>query len=104
VKKSTFVEEAPQQRWNDMQQMISDYDTLERNLKDLRTVLACICHQQEDLRLTVPFDALKAVPHDAQLEVSVDRVHGNYEFKLILADAPAGSEGTGLTGDDKIPS
>jgi hypothetical protein len=102
VKKTKFVD-APAQRWNDMAAMVSDYDTLERNLKDLRTVLACICHQQEDLRLTVPFDALKAVPHDAQLEVTVDRVHGNYEFKLILADAPAAGEGAGLTGDDKIP-
>ena len=99
MKKTTFVE-APKQRWSDMDKMISDYDTLERNLKDLRTVLACICHQQPDLALTVPFDALKAVPHDAQLEVSVDRVHGNYEFKLVLADPPAPAEGTSLPGND----
>jgi hypothetical protein len=92
MKKTTFIE-APKQRWTDMEAMVTDYDTLERNLKDLRTVLACICHQQDDLRLTVPFDALKAVPKDAQLEVSVDRVHGNYEFKLILAEVPSTASG-----------
>jgi hypothetical protein len=75
-----------------MERMISDYDTLERNLKDLRTVLTCIALQQEDLTLSVPFTALEAIKPGTELEVSVDRVHGNFVFKAILPpEAPGGS-------------
>jgi hypothetical protein len=72
--------------WPGMDQMITDYNTLERNLRDMRTVIACICLQQDDKTFSVPFDELKKVPNDAELEVSVDRVHGNYVFTLVGAD------------------
>lgn len=72
--------------WPGMDQMISDYNTLERNLRDLRTVIACICLQQDDKTFSVPFEELKKVPKDAELEVAVDRVHGNYVFTLIGTD------------------
>lgn len=86
--------------WPGMNQMISDYNSLEQNLRDLRTVLACICMQQDDKTFSVPFSELRKVPSDIQLEVSVDNVHWNYVFKLfdkngnqlglhIFADAPA---------------
>jgi SAM-dependent MidA family methyltransferase len=70
-----------------MERMISDYDTLERNLRDLRAVLTCIALQQDDLTLSVPFTALESVPKGTELEVSVDKVHGNFVFKAILPQA-----------------
>jgi hypothetical protein len=80
--------QAPSKRvWPGMERMISDYDTLEKNLRDLRTVLTCIALQQEDLTLSVPFSALESVPKGTELEVSVDRTHGNFVFRAIINDA-----------------
>lgn len=101
-------------RWHDNNAMIRDFDNLEQNLRDLRTALACICMQQDDKTFSVPFSELVKVPKDAELEVAVDRTHGNYVFRLldkngnplglnIFADQPAVPEGTGLPGDDHVP-
>lgn len=91
MKKTDYTTvDAPAPRWTDMEKMVSDFDTLERNLRDLRTVLSCIAYQQADHVLSVPFDALKAVPAGSELEVSVDRVHGNFVFRYI---APSQSSG-----------
>lgn len=70
--------------WPGMDQMISDYATLEKTLKDLRNVLAVIAYQQEDKILTVPVTALEAMPKGCQLEVSFDSAHGNYNFKCVV--------------------
>lgn len=82
----TVTIEAPVPRWTDMEKMVSDYDTLERNLRDLRAVLSCICLQQDDRTLNVPFDSLSDMPKGIELEVSVDRVRGNFIFKVITPD------------------
>ena len=93
--------EAPSRRvWPGMDQMISDYDTLEKSLRDLRNVLAVIAYQQEDKILTVPVSALEDLPKGCQLEVSFDAAHSNYNFKCIIPlDETATPEGPGLTGD-----
>jgi hypothetical protein len=79
--------------WPGMDQMISDYDTLERSLRDLRNVLAVIAWQQEDKTLSVPFTALEAMPAGVALEVSIDRVCGNYNFRAIPpAESPSESD------------
>jgi len=83
-----------------MERMISDYDTLEKNLRDLRTVLTCIALQQEDLTLSVPFIALEAIKKGTELEVSVDRLHGNFVFKAIL---PPATEGESQEENDPLP-
>lgn len=83
-----------------MDQMISDYNTLERNLRDMRTVIACICLQQDDRTFSVPFDELKKVTPEMELEVAVDCVHGNYVFTLV--GGAAVPEGAGLAGDDHV--
>lgn len=97
-------------RWHDSSAMIRDFDNLERNLRELRTVIAAICMQQSDKTFTVPFVELAKVPTTIQLEVAVDRVHGNFVFSLVGEDGiplrgePAVGEGTGLTGDDHVAS
>jgi hypothetical protein len=87
-----------------MERMISDYDTLEKNLRDLRTVLTCIALQQEDLTLSVPFTALEAIKPGTELEVSVDRVHGNFVFRAIIANGNQQTqpEDTG-PGENPVP-
>jgi hypothetical protein len=87
MKKTDFTTvDVPTKRWTDMDKMVSDFDALERNLRDLRTILTLICLQQDDKTLNVPLSALLALPAGTQLEVSVDRIHGNYVFKAIPAD------------------
>lgn len=77
--------EAPSRRvWPGMDKMISDYDTLERNLRDLRNILAVIAYQQEDHILTIPVSYLEELPPGCELEASFDRAHEQYNFKCIL--------------------
>jgi hypothetical protein len=77
-----------------MDKMISDYDTLEKSLRDLRNILAVIAYQQEDKILTVPVSALEEMPKGCTLEVSFDSAHGNYNFKCVLpSDLTADREG-----------
>jgi hypothetical protein len=76
--------------WPGMDQMIADFDALEKNLKDLRTVLAVIAYNQDDHLLTVPVNALQGLPKGSELEVSFDRELSQYNFKLILQ--PIGDE------------
>src|ERR1700675_4481142 len=79
--------------WPGMDQMISDYDKLEKMLRDTRNILACIAWQQDDKTLTVPVAALQELPPGCELEVSYDRVHENYNFTVILAGGiPAGNQ------------
>jgi|SRR5882672_6255513 len=66
--------------------MVNDYASLERNLRELRTILAVICLQQDDKCLTVPFSALSDLPAGVELEVSVDRINSAFQFSLIGAD------------------
>jgi hypothetical protein len=82
--------------WPGMDQMISDYDSLEKSLRDLRTVLAVIAWQQDDRTLSVPFVALVDLPAGVELEVSVDRTHGNYVFKAIPPESLAGGDVGGV--------
>src|ERR1700675_3242665 len=100
MKKTTFPAGSTQQRWTDMNKMVSDCNTLEKNLKDLRTVLAVIAYNQDDHLLTVPVKALQELPKGSELEVSFDSVHGNYNFRLVLSDAAPATESPGLTPDD----
>lgn len=81
--------------WPGMDQMISDYNTLERNLRELRTILTCIALQQDDKQLEVPFSAIAALPPGTELEVSIDQVHSNYVFKCVL---PEGDENVAVAG------
>lgn len=87
--------------WQDTKAMITDYDTLVRNLNDMRTVLACIAMQQEDMTLQIPFEALRACT-GVTLEVTVDSLYGNFIFKAVLADVPAVPEGSGLAANDHV--
>ena len=84
-----------------MERMISDYDTLERHLRDMRIVLTCIALQQDDLTLSVPFTALESVPQGTELEVSVDKVHGNFVFRAILS--PATEASSPANNDRELP-
>lgn len=83
-------------------QVIEDMDKISRDLHDIKTVIACICWQQDDKTLQVPFDALAAMPKGIELEISVDRVHGNYVFACILPNEPAVPVGAGLPLNDEI--
>jgi hypothetical protein len=67
-----------------MKEVVDDITKIERDLRDVRTVLCLIAYQQDDKTLHVPFAALEAMPKGLELEISVDRVHGNYEFKCVL--------------------
>lgn len=69
-----------------MEQMITDYESLEKSIRDMRNVLAVIAYQQDDHILTVPVSALRALPSGCELEVSYDAAHEQYNFKVILAD------------------
>jgi hypothetical protein len=77
--------------WPGMEQMISDYESLEKSIRDMRNVLAVIAYQQEDHILSVPVSALQALPAGCELEVSFDRAHDNYNFKCIVPQ-PKGDE------------
>ena len=72
--------------------MVSDYANLERNLRELRTILAVICLQQDDKCLTIPFRVLKELPAGVELEVTVDHAADAFQFKLVGLD-PALGEG-----------
>lgn len=90
--------------WPGMDQMISDYNTLERDLRDLKTVFCCIAYQQDDKILHVPATALAEMPKGIELSITFDRTHDNYVFKCILPGVPvdgAPSESTETTGADK---
>lgn len=111
MERSKRVDVPSRRVWPGMDQMISDYDKLEKMLRDTRTILACIAWQQPDKVLSVPVSALQEMPAGCELEVSFDRVHDNYNFAVILADgipagnqldAPAAAEGTGLATDDHV--
>lgn len=67
-----------------MKQVIDDFDKIARDLNDVKTVICCIAFQQDDRTLSVPFSSLAAMPKGIELEISADRVHGNYVFKAIL--------------------
>lgn len=84
-------------------QVIEDMDRISRDLQDVKSVLCCIAYQQDDKTLQVPFDALAAMPKGIELEISVDRVHGNYVFRCILPDEAAVGVGAGLSADDHVP-
>lgn len=103
MERSKRIVDAPRRPWVDMDKMVSDYDTLERNLRDLRTVLAAIAWQQDDKTLTVPVAALQAMPAGVELVVAFDRVLDQYVFSATSSNAPAAAEGTGLTTDDHVP-
>lgn len=90
--------------WPGMDQMISDYNTLERNLRELRTILTCIALQQDDKKLEVPFSAIAEIPAGTELEVSIDRVHENYTFSVILPEGyvPPVAESASLAANDEV--
>lgn len=69
------------------------YQSLERNLRELRTVIACICAQQEDLTISIPFEALE-MSAGMQLEARSDRDAGCFVFSIVKPDvAPDTKEG-----------
>lgn len=78
-------------------QVIEDMDKISRDLQDVKSVLCCIAYQQDDKILQVPFDALAAMPKGIELEISVDRVHGNYVFRCIVP----GDEHEQMAGGNK---
>lgn len=86
-----------------MGQVVEDFDKIARDLKDIKTVLCCVAYQQDDKTLQVPFSALAEMPKGIEMEITVDRLHGNYQFRCILPDAAAEPVGTGLAGNDEIP-
>ena len=67
-----------------MRQVVEDMDKIARDLQDVKTILCCIAYQQDDKTLQVPVSALEAMPKGIELEISVDRVHGNYTFRCVL--------------------
>lgn len=81
-----------------MKAVIDDFDKIARDLHDVKTVLCCIAFQQDDHTLSVPFDALKAMPKGIELEITADRVHGNYIFKAILPGDASDDTKTDETG------
>jgi len=84
--------------WPGMDQMISDYESLEKSIRDMRNVLAVIAYQQEDHILSVPVSALQALPKGSELEVSFDKDFGQYNFRVIMPNANQGSETPVPTG------
>lgn len=89
--------------WPNVKQVAEDFEKISRDLHDVKTVLCCIAFQQDDKMLTVPFTALADMPKGIELEIGVDRVHGNYVFKCILPTSPeplpADQDGGLLVGD-----
>jgi hypothetical protein len=102
MKKTTFPTGSTQQRWTDMNKMVSDFNTLEKNLRDLRTVLAAIAWQQDDKTLTVPVSALQTMPPGVELAVTFDRALDQYVFIASLPDTAPAAEGTGLAAHDPV--
>lgn len=70
--------------WPQMKHVVEDMDKIARDLQSIKDILACIAFQQDDKTLQVPFTSLSEMPKGIELEISVDRVHGNYTFKCIL--------------------
>jgi len=104
MKKTKFSDEAI----NIADKMVNDYANLERNLRELRTVLAAICFQQDDKSLMVPFSSM-VLPPGIELEVSVDHENDAFQFRLIGLDSTsienvvndsAPGEGAGLPGNN----
>lgn len=69
-----------------MKAVIDDFDKIARDLNDVKTVICCIAFQQDDRTLSIPFASLAAMPKGIELEISADRVHGNYVFRAIIPD------------------
>lgn len=88
--------------WPQMKHVVEDMDKIARDLQSIKDILACIAFQQDDKTLQVPFDALAAMPKGIELEIAVDRVHGNYTFKCILPDGATKPKGSSLPGDDEV--
>ena len=74
-----------------MKQVVEDMDKIVRDLQDIKTVLCCIAYQQDDKTLQVPFTSLAEMPKGIELEIGVDRVHGNYVFTCILPPESKGA-------------
>jgi len=74
-----------------MRQVVEDMDKIARDLQDIKTVLCCIAYQQDDKTLQVPFTSLAEMPKGIEMEIAVDRVHGNYVFTCILPPEPKGA-------------
>lgn len=68
------------------QAMVDDFAKLEKQLRDMRSILTLIALKQEDHTLHVPIEELQDLPQGSTLEISYDPVHENYVFKAILAD------------------
>jgi hypothetical protein len=64
--------------------VIDDFDKIAKDLHDVKTVLCCIAYQQDDFTLSVPFEALASMPKGIEIEITADRVHGNYVFRAIV--------------------
>jgi hypothetical protein len=95
-----------------LKQVIEDMDKIARDLQDIKSILCCIAWQQDDRKLQVPFDALAAMPKGVEMEIGIDRLHGNYVFTAIppsdpasvknVPDDPSLGESSGLAADNKV--
>lgn len=86
-----------------MSDMVSDYNTLENNLRDLRSVLCLIAYQQPDHALHVSLADMQTLPDGSELEISFDAAVRSYVFRYVgKLDAAAVTEGTGLTPNNEI--
>ena len=94
MKKTVFAQETASAA------MIADFNKLEKQLMDLKAVLACIAWQQEDRTLHVPVSALIEMGKDVQLEISFDRQLDQYAFRASIPDAAPIGEGAGLSANN----
>jgi hypothetical protein len=83
--------------------MISDYNSLERNLRDLRSILACIAWQQEDKVLEISVEDLEAMPKDVILDISFNNIRGCYTFRTSRPASPiVGTNGRQIADESPI--
>jgi hypothetical protein len=98
--------------WPSLKDTIDDMDKIARDLQDIKSILCCIAWQQTDKKLQVPFSALAEMPLGIEMEIGIDRLHGNYVFTAIppsdpasvknVPDDPALGESSGLAADNKV--
>lgn len=94
MKKTQFKNQKSQ--W---ERMVEDYDKLERNLKQLRDVMAVICLQQEDHEVIVAWDEIAKIPRGTELEVSAAAGAGAQGFYVFRAITPVNDNMIGAADD-----
>lgn len=79
-------------------QLSADMDKIVRDLHSVKTILACLCFQQDDLSIEIPVSVVEKLPKGTELEIGFNHDSQCYVFKAIPPKEDAGepAQQTGL--------